>query len=460
MKEIYNNLYITEHYSFKHNELFIFMDVHNLEVYILDEIENNIIKAIKKHNTNNGLYELEEQYGEPIITGKTKELLKNGILKNKEVNKCSIAKQQNNYNVDTINSIDILISEDCNLACKYCFVKNGQYQGKSDLMGSDVGKKSIDFLIQKSGKQKDLFVCFFGGEPLINFKIIKEIVSYALEKGSVNNKFFHFSMTTNGTLLSDDIVKFISEYQIKVTISIDGDMDSHNKNRPISKGGDSYSQIISNLKKLNQHNVNYAARTTVSSFTKGKIADNFEHLVSLGFKRIYMENALAPKGKIFITNYNDIVEIEKQYLQITNTLIEKITLEQNFNIATIPLPLGKIVNKNTISHSCNAGRGYVAVDVNGDIYLCHRLVGKDKFLLGNVIEGTYNLKLPKAISNEMNVDSRKQCRKCWARYICGGGCYAINYEFYDDISNVPQIFCMHKKNTIKSALAIYAHVAE
>lgn len=460
MKEIFNDLCVAEHYAFRHKDSLIFMDVNTLDVCILDEIENNIVNVVKKSYANNGLKKLKEKYGERVILKKTEEMLINGILKNKGGKNETAVNLPSKHDVNIINSIDILISEDCNLACKYCFVKNGQYHGKSDLMELNVGEKTIDFLIQKSGNRKDMFVCFFGGEPLLNFGIIKKLIPYALEKGRINNKSFHFSITTNATLLNEEIINFISKYQIKVTISIDGDMGSHNKNRPISKGGDSYTQIFGNLKKLNQHNINCAARTTVSSFTKGRIVDNFEHLVSLGFNRIHIENAYAPKGKVFITNKGDIEDIKKQYSHLTKKIIKRIESDQRFNIETIPLPLGKIVNKSMVSHSCKAGRGYVTVDVNGDIYLCHRLVGKDKFLLGNVIEGTYNLKLPKAISNEMNVDNRKQCKKCWARYICGGGCYAVNYEFNKDISLVPGIYCQHKKHTIKSALAIYANAAD
>lgn len=462
MNENYNNLSSSEHYVTKINRDYIFMDVNTLEVYILDEIENNIIKVINKYPGVKGLDTLLRKYGEPIVTERIDELLRNDILKKKEGKKEDDAKCPS-YDIDTpgtINSIDILISEDCNLACKYCFVRNGHYRGKSALMKSDVGEKTIDFLIQKSGDKKDLFICFFGGEPLVNFEVLGNIVVYALEEGKKYEKFFHFSLTTNGTLISDEIVEFIDKHKITVLVSIDGDMHSHNQNRPLSGGGDSYSKIVNNLKKLDQRNISYSARATVTSFTKNKIAENYAHLISLGFKRIHFENALAPKGKVFINNKKDIEEIKKQYSCISRKINKTIKSGQPYNIETFPFPLQRIITKETKLYSCTAGKGYISVDVNGDIYLCHRLVGERSFYSGNVIEDTYNAKWSEIIRNGMSVENRKKCRKCWARYICGGGCYEINYNFNKDISLSPQIYCQLMKHSIKLALTIYANAAQ
>lgn len=462
MNENYNNLGSSEHYVTKINRDYIFMDVNTLEVYILDEIENNIIKVINKYPGVKGLDTLLRKYGEPIVTERIDELLRNDILKKKEGKKEDDAKCPN-YDIDTpgtINSIDILISEDCNLACKYCFVRNGQYRGKSALMKSDVGKKTIDFLIQKSGVINDLFICFFGGEPLMNFKVLKNIVIYALEEGRKNNKHFHFSLTTNGTLLSNEVVEFINNHQISVLVSIDGDRHSQNLNRPLAGGGGSYKKIEENLKKLACQNISYNARATVTSFTKNKIAENYEHLLSLGFKKIHFENALAPKGKVFINNRNDIEEIKKQYSLVSKKIIKTLRSGQPYNIETFPLPLARIISKRPKFFSCNAGKDFVSVDLNGDIYLCHRFVGEKSFYLGNVIKDTYDIKWSEFIRNEMNVDNRKKCSKCWARYICGGGCYEINYNYNKDISLTPRIYCQLMKHNIKLALNIYANASQ
>lgn len=461
MNKKYINLSVVEHYVSKYKGDFIFMDVNTLDVYILNEIEKNIIKVINKY-PDKGLNTITEKYGELAVTRKIDELLKNGILKKKE------KKNETNANdpgydkasPETINSIDVLLSADCNLACKYCFVKKGHYRGKSALMQFDVGEKTVDFLIQKSGIKNDLFICFFGGEPLMNFRVLENMVIYALEEGKKNNKHFHFSITTNGTLLSDEVVEFINKHQISVLISIDGDIYSHNLNRPFPGGGDSYNKIVENLKKLNQNSINYSARATVTTFTKNKIAENYEHLISLGFNRIHFENALAPKGKVFITNKKDIEEIKKQYSLIAKKINKVIKSGQPYNIETFPLPLERIDTKKPNFYSCTAGKGYVSVDVNGDIYLCHRLVGEETFLLGNVVENTYNENWSEIIKNEMSVDNRKKCSRCWARYICGGGCYEINYNFNKDISLSPQIYCQLMKHSIKLALTIYANAAQ
>lgn len=454
MNELYTDLDVTEHYAFKYKHDYLLMNVNTLDVFILDSIEYDMVKEINKYG-NNGLNTLLEKYGELAVDKNLSELSDNGILKKK--NRSKVTHATSNNDSDLINAIDILISEDCNLACKYCFVKNGQYRGKSGLMKLDVGEKAIDFLIRASGTEKDVYVNFFGGEPLINFQVLDNTVTYALILGEKHTKHFHFSLTTNGTLLSDEIVNFISKHNISLLISIDGDVHSHNQNRPLSGGGGSYSDIIANLKKLDQKNISYAARATVTSFTVTKIAENFEHLISLRFKRLHIENALAPRGKVFINTKDDITKIKKQYAVMAKRITQMINSGQCDNLEKFPLPIQNIETKNTVVYSCSAGRGLIAIDIKGDIYLCHRLVGKKKFLLGNVIEDTYNPEWSDVVKTSLSVVTKKLCKKCWARYICGGGCYGINYEFNNDISLTPQIYCQLKKYSIKMALIVYAN---
>lgn len=459
MNKIYDNIGIVEHYIFKHKDDYILMDVNTLDVYILDEFENKIIKTLNKSCRDHELNKLIATFGGKAVSEKTDELLKNGVLKlNKEKKEVEPDKRLGDpATLKIINSMVILISEDCNLACKYCYVKNNQYQGKSDLMDPDVGKKSIDFLIERSENQKDLFVYFFGGEPLINFKVLEDIVIYALKEGEKKDKHFHFSLTTNGTLFNDEIIDFIEKHAVTMVISIDGDKIAQNRNRPLSGGGDSYCRVTNNLKKLEQRKIRYSARATVSSLTINKLAENFEHLILLGFKKIHFENALAPKGKIFINDKNQVHEIKKQYSLISRKINKNIHSGQPFRVESIPLPVERIDTKRIISYPCEAGRKYIAVDVKGDLYLCHRLVGEERFFLGNVVEGTYHPKWGEIIQKEMSVDSKKTCRKCWAKYICGGGCYAINYEFNKDISLTPLVYCQLKKHSIKLALTAFAY---
>ena len=294
----------------------------------------------------------------------------------------------------------------------------------------------------------------------MNFKLIKDIVAYSKEESKKFNKFFRFTITTNGTLLNDEIVDFFHKHRIKVTLSIDGDAASNDINRPLKSGGSSYTAITRMLEKLDQRDISYAARVTISSLTMDRIADNYEHLISLGFKRIHLENAYGPSGEIFISNKSDIEKVKKQYSLIADKAIDKIRSGRHFNIETLPFPLGKIVNNRAVSHSCAAGRGYMAVDVNGSIYLCHRLVGNEEFRIGNVVQDTFDTGLSAILEKDMNVENRKNCKNCWARHLCGGGCYAINYEHNKDIDLVPQIYCQQKKHSIKLALAVYANAGQ
>lgn len=460
MIELRYKLCVAEHYAFKYNDDFIFMDVNTLDVYVLGGVEYSIIKSIKGRSGDNKLSRLRQQYGKIEIDVKIEDLLKNGILRHNEDANGVIASRNNDNELERISTIDMLLSEDCNLACKYCYVKNGKYLGKTDQMKIDIAKSTIDFLIQRSGEKRDLQICFFGGEPLINYRLLKKIVEYAKEEGEKYKKYFHFTMTTNGTLLSEKIVEFLGKHRIRVTLSIDGDEQSHDMNRPFSGSGGSYKEIVEALKMLNQHNVGYAARTTVSSLTLNKIAENFKHLLAIGFKRIHIENAYSPTGDVFISNKTDIAEAKRQFSQITDNILKKIDSDRPFEYEEIPLPLGNIVNKRAVSYGCRAGRGYYAVDVHGDIYLCHRLVGDKHFLMGNVVQGRFDTIFSETISKEMNVENRKKCNKCWARHLCGGGCYAVNYEFNKDISLAPNIYCQQKKHSIKLALTVYANAAQ
>lgn len=433
------------------------MDVNTLEVYVLDNIEDSIIQFFKKTSSNRTIKPLSKLFGESVVKNKIDELLNNNILFDKRIaieNIEDINTADNDWK--TINYIDVLISENCNLACVYCFVKNGQYHGKKSLMRPEVGKKTIDFLIRQSGSKKDLFICFFGGEPLMNYSVIEDMVVYALEEGRKSDKSFHFSITTNGTLLTDEMIRFIRDYQISVQISVDGDAVSQNINRPFSGGGGSYLKLVENLKKLTLQNITCSARVTVTSHTKKFIAKNYEHLSSLGFKKIHFENALALQGNMFIKSEKDIEDIKKQYSLITKNIIHSIQSDESFNIESFPLPLAKIVFKRIKKYSCNAGKGYVSVDINGNIYICHRLVGLDRFYMGNILDDSFDGEWTETITKEMRVEKKRKCSKCWARHICGGGCYEVNYNFNNDISSPPDIYCRLMKYSIKEALLVYA----
>lgn len=463
MYEKNNNLYVTEHFTTRNNSDYILMDVNTLDVYILNELEMSLIKAFKKGriNVKRELNNLVKEYGESLVVGILDQLFINGILRSKEVTSehNSINQVSREDDIGIINAVDILLSNDCNLACKYCFHKKERFSWKKSLMSFYIGKKIIDFLIKRSESRKELFVCFFGGEPLLNFKVLRKIVNYALSEGRRSNKHFNFSITTNGTLLTDKMADFICEHKIEVLISIDGDKYSHNLNRPMRGSNDSYLTTVNNLGKLEKRNISYSARATVTSFTKDKITETYEHLLSLGFKKIHFENALAPEGKIFITDKNDISDIKKQYSLISKKICNNISRGLSYNVEAIPLPLERIVTKKPNFYSCSAGKGYVSVNVNGDVFLCHRLVGEKAFFLGNVIEDTYSVKWSEIIRNEINVENRAKCRKCWARYICGGGCYGINYDFNKDISLAPGIYCQLMKYSIKKALCVFANAA-
>jgi uncharacterized protein len=459
MNELLQDLILVEHYKFIHNGTCVLMVVDNLDVFVLDEDIYHIINEISPKRSKTDINELYRKFGKEQVDAGIDALKEVAVLKKKD--HVTSGNFENELSQDVIDKLDIVVSQQCNLACKYCFTpeSNGTNVNPG-LLSVQVAKKSIDFLLQRSGNKQDIFVCFFGGEPLINFEVIKTTVWYALKECKKLNKSIHFSMTTNGTLLNDEVIEFIKNYRIKLQISLDGDSYSQNLNRPYVDGSETYSAIVNNLKKLECRKLKYSARATISKLTINSITSNFEHLVKLGFSNIHFESAFGSKGGIFINDKTEIEQIQKQYFAIAKKIIENYRTDELSNFTTLTDPLSKIASAKKVNYSCGIGRGYVSVDVNGNIFLCHRLVGHQKFHMGNVMEDTFSTIWFEFIKNRMNVNERKTCKKCWARYICGGGCYAINYESNNDITIPTAAYCHLKKHSIKMALIIYLSVTK
>jgi uncharacterized protein len=366
-------------------------------------------------------------------------------------------KRDSNYSV---NTIDLFLSQICNLSCIYCFERNNESLSGNNIkfMDSKTAERSIDFLINISNDNNNLHVCFFGGEPLLNFKILKHTVLYAERLGDILNKKFFFSLTTNATLLRDEVISFLIKHKIRILISLDGDLQTHNANRPFSNGTGSYSQIIKNLKKLRKNKFDYSARATVTLKDINNINSNYKHLLSLGFNNIHFEHALGKNGNFQINSDIDIEVIKKQYYLIAKKIISNYKSGRKFSFTPITKSIGNIISGLKMNYSCFIGRGYLAIDVDGDIYLCHRLVGNRTFIMGNVMDDSYDTKWFDIIHNEMDVDDREKCSICWAKYLCGGGCYALNYENNQDIRIPLENYCKIIKYSIEMALMIYCKV--
>ena len=356
---------------------------------------------------------------------------------------------------DEVKALCLHICHDCNLRCRYCFADEGAYHAKREFMSLETAKAAIDFLIENSGNRKILETDFFGGEPLMNFDVVKQTVYYAKEQAAKRGKKFLFTLTTNGLLLKDDVAKFLNEEMENVVLSIDGRKEVHDAVRKTANGKGSFDLVIENLKNFVKirGNKSYYVRGTFTAknldFSKDVLflADN-------GFDSISLEPVVTDIPDLAITK-EDLSRICDEYDVLCDKYLEREAEGNGFNFFhfNVDLEGGPCLSKRV--SACGAGNEYFSVVPNGDIYPCHQFAGDKEFCMGNVFEG----KLDKTIRDRFKnscLFTRKKCENCFAKFICSGGCSANNYHFNGDINEPYEITCEMMKKRIEDAMHILA----
>jgi len=355
-----------------------------------------------------------------------------------------------------IKSMCLNIAHDCNLRCEYCFAAQGDFGHGRKLMPFEVGKAAIDFLIKHSANRHNLELDFFGGEPLMNFDVVKQVVEYARSVEKEHNKNFRFTITTNGVLLDDDSIDFINREMSNVVLSLDGRKEVNDRLRPTVNKKGSYDIIVPKYQKLVEArgDKEYYVRGT---FTKYNLdfADDVMHLNELGFDQISVEPVVTDPELPYALTEKDLPAIAEEYEKLSKLLIERKKNGTGFNFFhfMIDLDQGPCAIKRL--RGCSCGNEYVAVTPEGDIYPCHQFVGNEKFLLGNVDEGILNTDIRDEFKC-CNVYAKEKCRKCFARFYCSGGCAANAYNFSGDICGAYDIGCELQKKRIECAIMIKA----
>lgn len=359
-----------------------------------------------------------------------------------------------------VKALCLHIAHDCNLACRYCFAEEGEYHGRRALMSFEVGKKALDFLIANSGNRRNLEVDFFGGEPLMNWKVVKDLVAYGREQEKLHNKHFRFTLTTNGVLLNDEIMEFCNKEMGNVVLSLDGRKEVNDKMRPFRNGAGSYDLIVPKFQKFaeSRNQMNYYVRGT---FTHHNLdfADDAIHFADLGFKQMSIEPVVAPPEADYAIREEDLPKILDQYDKLAVEYIKRKKEGRGFNFFhfMIDLNAGPCVAKRL--SGCGSGTEYLAVTPWGDLYPCHQFVGQENFLLGNVDTGITNT----PVRDEFklcNVYAKEKCRDCFARFYCSGGCAANSYNFHGTITDAYDIGCAMQKKRIECAIMIKAALAD
>lgn len=486
-------------HQYKNNGFNIVMDVNSGSVHVVDDIVYDMIPLVEPLvkegikdaaviraavlNLANIPYP-EEEIIEAV--DEVLELEKAGALFAPDIYENYVFDFKNRQTV--VKALCLHIAHDCNLACKYCFAEEGEYHGRRALMSFEVGKKALDFLVAGSGSRVNLEVDFFGGEPLMNWQVVKDLVAYGRSLEEPYHKKFRFTLTTNGVLLNDEVLTFVNREMSNVVLSLDGRKEVHDSMRPFRGGQGSYDMVVPKFQKAaeSRGQMNYYVRGT---FTHHNLdfSQDVLHMADLGFQQISVEPVVAPQTEEYAITEADLpvlrAEYDKLAVEMINRFKAKAAVEHNaegntpstsermsaeadtehkngnvFNFFhfCIDLTGGPCVAKRL--SGCGSGTEYLAVTPWGDFYPCHQFVGQEEFLMGNVDTGIVNDK----ISGEFkccNVYAKEKCKKCFARFYCSGGCAANSYNFHGNINDVYEIGCELQKKRVECAIMIKAALA-
>ena len=460
-------------HQYRNNGYNIVLDVNSGAVHVVDELcydaiahlaagEEPDLAALEKPETLEGL---QEALGDRYEAGQIqeawediKELTQEGRLFTRDVFEPMIDQVKQRKTV--VKALCLHIAHDCNLACKYCFAEEGEYHGRRALMSYEVGKKALDFLIASSGNRRNLEVDFFGGEPLMNWQVVKDLVAYGRQQEKLHDKHFRFTVTTNGVLLNDEIQEFINKEMDNVVLSLDGRKEVNDAMRPFRSGKGSYDLIVPKFQKLadSRNQERYYVRGT---FTRNNLdfSNDVLHFADLGFKQMSIEPVVGDESDPYAIREEDIPKICEEYDRLAKIMIEREKEGKGFNFFHFMIDLedGPCVSKRL--SGCGSGTEYLAVTPWGDLYPCHQFVGQEEFLMGNVDEGITRPEIADEFRS-CSVYSKEKCRNCFAKFYCSGGCMANAYNFHGTIHEAYDIGCEMQRKRVECAIMMKAALAD
>jgi len=438
-------------HKFFKNGLYIFYDNISGVLFESDKAAYDIIDYINSESDETIKERFKDKYDISDIAESIKELR---ALKNDKL----IFEEEKSYepgkNFGVLKALCLNIAHDCDLRCKYCFASQGSYNKSRSLMSEEVAKAAVDFLISNSGKRRNLEIDFFGGEPLLNFDVVKKTVFYACNEALKAGKNFKFTLTTNALKLNDEISGFLNEYMDNVVLSLDGREHIHNAMRPQKNQKNSYDTIVKNIVDFIKirKDKEYYVRGTYTSYNRD-FSNDVIHMSDLGIKNISLEpvssdekfkHSLSEQDLNLIDGEYD--KIAREYLRRKNTEKEFLFFHFNIDINASPCVYKKI-------SACGAGTDYMAVSPEGKLYPCHQFDSVEEFCLGDVFGKTAGAIIGNEFFNT-NILTKNECKTCWAKYFCGGGCYAAAYKAHKDIQKNDKLACDLLKKRLEYALMI------
>ena len=454
-------------HQYKLNGYNIVLDTCSGSVHTVDEVAYDIISMYKQASKEEIVSEIMKKYGDlPDVTEEEILLCMEDIAALEESGKLFSKDQFEGLAYDYKNNSKVVkalclhVAHTCNLNCSYCFASQGKYQGERALMSFEVGKQAFDFLIANSGTRKNLEVDFFGGEPLMNWDVVKQLVAYARSVEKQHNKNFRFTFTTNGMLIDDEVIDFLNKEMTNVVLSLDGRKEVNDHFRKNYAGQGSYDTIVPNFKRLveKRGGKDYYVRGT---FTHNNVdfTNDLFHMADLGFTELSMEPVVCPPDDPYALTKEDLPKLFEQYEILAKEMLRRKKEGRGFTFYHYMLDLknGPCIYKRITG--CGSGTEYMAVTPWGELFPCHQFVGDPKYSLGNIWDGVTNT----AVQDEFrscNAYARPECKDCWAKLYCSGGCAANAYHATGSIGGIYEYGCELFKKRIECAVMMQVAESE
>ncbi|MCQ2561601.1 MAG: thioether cross-link-forming SCIFF peptide maturase [Clostridia bacterium] len=451
-------------HQYKLNDFNIVLDTCSGSVHVVDEVAYDIIDMYEKCSEEEIVKAILEKYKDrEDVTEEDVKLCIGDVGQLKEAGKLftpdnyeDMAGTFKERSGDVVKALCLHVAHTCNLNCSYCFASQGKYHGDRALMSFEVGKRALDFLMEHSGTRTNLEVDFFGGEPLMNWDVVKQLVNYARSVEKEHKKNFRFTLTTNGMLIDDDVIEFANKEMSNVVLSLDGRKEIHDRLRVDYAGNGSYEKIVPKFRKLvdSRGGKNYYMRGTFTHANPDFTKDVF-HMADLGFTELSMEPVVCAPGDPAGLTPEDIEIVKEQYEILAKDMLRR-TAEGKpitFYHYMLDLKSGPCIYKRI--SGCGSGTEYMAVTPWGDLYPCHQFVGEESYKLGDIWNGVTNTELREEFRS-CNAYAREDCKDCWAKLYCSGGCAANAFHASGTIRGIYKPGCELFKKRIECAIMMRA----